>query len=335
MDYVRSCYRTLVRFSVNPLSPLVEIQWYFVDDIQHPRNLPFYTRFASGNWANEHGCPQDWPDVGEVSPFPKDRVWKNGDRPFPPGGGSLPCGTEAQWGGNIAWPWTPIAVNPNGTPVCCLARPVGNVAAKASLHSTVTWLPNCTTCPAAPLTLYLQNLDGVFTNLGCADCGKLNNVYTVHHVSPCKWSSGPIAMCGHTWEWEVGVILPGPVWYVLLYLDGSIRVEWEEVVGGDCHLPRVVPFFTGTGLFPACTVVNPGHVTISVSTYNVFGSPMVKRASLHSTVAYNPGTPHYHVTGNLKKTAALSSVVDYGPEYPVTGNLQKKASLSSTVTYTP
>lgn len=118
VDYLRSCYSTQVVFTEG--QPAVWIDWYFVDESTPV--LPYYTVFASGNWA-EIKFANAWSGPGEVSPLPQNRPWRYGGRVGDADGRHGPCGTAEQWAGAISWPWPPQIIDPAGTPRCCQQRP--------------------------------------------------------------------------------------------------------------------------------------------------------------------------------------------------------------------
>lgn len=114
VDYLRSCYSAQMLFSEG--NPPVWVDWYFVPPSTPV--LPYYTRFASGNWAH-FKFANSWTGPGEVSPDPTTRPWRYGGRVGDATGNSGPCGTAEQWAGQISLPWPPQIIDPAGTPRCC------------------------------------------------------------------------------------------------------------------------------------------------------------------------------------------------------------------------
>lgn len=107
---MRSCYRTKMRF--NPASDVETwVRWFFVPP--GTAFIPFYTRFASGNYASGRLV---WPGVGEVLEAP--RQWVNGAPPavFP---AQQVCGTPAQWATGLAPPDPMRVIPPGWVPDCC------------------------------------------------------------------------------------------------------------------------------------------------------------------------------------------------------------------------
>lgn len=106
-------------FTNNRADPPVNVTWYFVDDVEPlPRIHPYYSRFASGNWAYHH-LTELWTGPGEISAWPKDRPYYNGLRPRPPGVSNWPCGSPRSWANGVTFPWPAEQLGARGTPSCC------------------------------------------------------------------------------------------------------------------------------------------------------------------------------------------------------------------------
>jgi hypothetical protein len=112
VDLLRSCYRTKMRF-FSDSDIETEVVWYFTEP--GAQVLPFYTRFASGNWATER---VEWPGVGEVLFAP--RPYSKGENPgryF----GERYCGSPQHFAaGQPLPPARPVPVTRSGEPLCCL-----------------------------------------------------------------------------------------------------------------------------------------------------------------------------------------------------------------------
>lgn len=349
-DWLRSCYRTLVRMSPDPAAPLVEIQWYFIDDAAHPRALPYYTRFASGNWAADKTCPQAWPGVGEDSPFPKDRPYLKGVRPFPPGGGALPCGTEAQWGGNITWPWTPIAVNPNGTPICCLAKPRGVLSARSSLTSVVFQNPPCWPCPH-PLPKKLSATPSGWNPAWTIPAVNLNQPFILKRITtttPCFWTArifksvveqltGTFQLvdvlvsaftqfiAGHwIWGWDIQLVQHNSPFLVLVTWGGF------GPLSADCCTLTSVPFQgTSPGGMPP---MGPIGLMCAGGPDTTVSDRLSGMGSLSSVIHYRPAVLFDRLAG----IGSLDSIVSYfkpAGHYNVTDTLTGIGSLDSAISY--
>lgn len=89
VEYLRSCYRTQVRFFKDRPDILTPIIWYFTDRTDW---IAWPHKFGSHNWDEYHpvdGCP-----VGEVG---GNGTYSNGKRPPEAVDGPHPCGTPQQW----------------------------------------------------------------------------------------------------------------------------------------------------------------------------------------------------------------------------------------------
>lgn len=110
VDYLRSCYRTKMRFGDTEASERW-VQWQFV-----PADAPQLDRrtvFGSIQWGDRQ--PTGGP--GEVVGAP--RIWVRGD-PYPWPYGSPPCGTVPEWEtGFGSSPLPELPVGPDGVPECC------------------------------------------------------------------------------------------------------------------------------------------------------------------------------------------------------------------------
>lgn len=109
---LRSCYITDMQFYSERPDVKVAVAWFFVDD--DTPFLPFYTRFASGNWATSK---VGWKGVGEVEGSP--RIFRDGTLPatFPP---DHICGDERQFAeGQPQPPAEPVPQDDMGIPLCC------------------------------------------------------------------------------------------------------------------------------------------------------------------------------------------------------------------------
>jgi hypothetical protein len=111
VDLLRSCYTTKMSFFPNRPDLLTPVRWFFTDP--GAAVLPFPTKFASGNWAEQKWT---WPGVGEV--LPRDRRWKNGAN-FDGEPGLVWCGTPEQFFNGDTYPPPPFPRTSNGAPYCC------------------------------------------------------------------------------------------------------------------------------------------------------------------------------------------------------------------------
>lgn len=75
VDLLRSCYETDMQFYEPPGQP-VKVKWWFCRP--DAKVLPYYTRFASGNWASSR---DDWTGLGEIQGAT--RFWSDGEPPGP------------------------------------------------------------------------------------------------------------------------------------------------------------------------------------------------------------------------------------------------------------
>jgi len=109
---MRSCYKTRMKFFADD-DRLVEVQWYFTKP--GAPALPFYNRFASGNWAANR---IDWPGPGEVLGVA--RSWVDGATPATANATHI-CGTPEQFanGLTLADIGPPVLYDLWNIPTCC------------------------------------------------------------------------------------------------------------------------------------------------------------------------------------------------------------------------
>ena len=93
---------------------LVTVRWFRVP-VGTPF-LPFYTRFASGNWSSDR-MPWDGPGEVEFAPRP----WSNGKTPATADAGAHICGTPEEWAEGLTWDpdAPPVLYDRWGMPLCC------------------------------------------------------------------------------------------------------------------------------------------------------------------------------------------------------------------------
>lgn len=103
VDWVRSCYRTDMRFSTGEDDSLVRVKWYFVDP--STPLFPGYNRFASRNWDPSKE-PTEWVgEIGEAYITPPERPWRNGQGSPTPGCVQCGCCPSPWWQTGVPWPW--------------------------------------------------------------------------------------------------------------------------------------------------------------------------------------------------------------------------------------
>jgi hypothetical protein len=115
VDLIRSCYTVNMSFFKNRPDIITRVQWYFANDTAS--ELPFPTRFGSGNWASQK---YRWPGPGEV--LPRQRRWYSGAA-NPNYLGLEPCGTDDQFLNGTTYPPAPFPRYPDGVPTCCMPLP--------------------------------------------------------------------------------------------------------------------------------------------------------------------------------------------------------------------
>ena len=95
---MRVTYRTLMRFSPDPASPLIRVRWYFVPE--GTPLMPYPNQFAARSvWEPD----KEWLDgLGEQYQTQKPQRQKQGPIAGP---GQLPCGTPEQWMNGVGYPW--------------------------------------------------------------------------------------------------------------------------------------------------------------------------------------------------------------------------------------
>lgn len=113
VDYVRSCYRTFMRFDPNS-DTLTPIQWVFALPNAKPLGVP--TIFGSANWAWTRDIP--WSGLGEQRTIA--RPWFRGESRHPTSGRFL-CVPPSAFTDSVPDPSQREKLDGFGTPVCCFA----------------------------------------------------------------------------------------------------------------------------------------------------------------------------------------------------------------------
>lgn len=218
---MRSCYRTLMRFSAG--TPLVEVRWF-----RSPAGAPLLNRessFVSLNWRTEGTGDYDQGLAGEVPGAP--RPWSNGDTP-----GRLdmgyrgPAGPDDYWFAGAPSPiWLALALNFNGIPLAC----------GAAAHPCYA--------PGLPAVLYIRIVE-VSGNMGV-----IAGDYELTAVNATVWNVKYPTVIGEIW-WDL-ICLGGVEWYFTYALAGGSNrdrnIPLTTAVPFVLDIPAFETYYAGPG----------------------------------------------------------------------------------------
>ena len=201
---------------------VVPIRWYFVDRDDW---LEYPTAFGSSNWdviKRMDGCP-----VGELA---EPKTWRDGSPPPTATSGPEPCGTPAQWRGEIYYAdrltqrcqCGPIIGNgsngQNGQGAFNGMRVLRGLGCQCSTSTSKSVGYGCqcqhgqgelpgppvvTTCPLAnPVAEFWAFTMSGLSNDTCFDCATLNTSYVMSYVGACQWRTPEFSFCGSTYRWN-------------------------------------------------------------------------------------------------------------------------------------